>query len=147
MSEFFLHETQAQLQLGMFGFSNEFQEKTNKKIRDAFAGVDVGYTDQFSIEALHETQSSKGPLSKLFDLSEDELKNKGNMLIFAFAGHDTTGHTLTWLLYELCKTPEFKQELINTADKDEGINGDKVSIIECRPYSKTKKFEVIGDVK
>ena len=26
-------------------------------------------------------------------------------------------------------------------------NGDKVSIIECRPRSKTKKFEVLGDVK
>ena len=24
-------------------------------------------------------------------------------------------------------------------------NGDKVSIIECRPYSKTKKFEVMGE--
>ena len=112
MSEFFLHETQAQLQLAMFGFSEEFQEKTNKKIRDAFAGIDIGYTDQFSVEALHETQSSKGPLSQLFDISEDELKNKGNLLIFAFAGHDTTGHTLTWLLYELCKHPHYKRELI-----------------------------------
>ena len=26
-------------------------------------------------------------------------------------------------------------------------NGDKVSIIECKPYSKTKKFEVYGDLK
>ena len=26
-------------------------------------------------------------------------------------------------------------------------NGDKVSIIECRPYSKSKKFEVLGDNK
>ena len=26
-------------------------------------------------------------------------------------------------------------------------NGDKVSIIECKPHSKTKKFEVLGDVK
>ena len=26
-------------------------------------------------------------------------------------------------------------------------NGDKVSIIECKPYSKNKKFEVIGDAK
>ena len=26
-------------------------------------------------------------------------------------------------------------------------NGDKVSIIECRPYSKNKKFEVIGGNK
>ena len=24
-------------------------------------------------------------------------------------------------------------------------NGDKVSIVECRPYSKTKKFEVMGE--
>ena len=26
-------------------------------------------------------------------------------------------------------------------------NGDKVSIRECRPYSKNKKFEVIGETK
>ena len=26
-------------------------------------------------------------------------------------------------------------------------NGDKVNIIECKPYSKTKKFEVMGDHK
>ena len=26
-------------------------------------------------------------------------------------------------------------------------NGDKVSIIECRPYSKSKKFEVMGEIK
>ena len=25
--------------------------------------------------------------------------------------------------------------------------GDKVSIIECKPYSKTKKFEVTGEAK
>ncbi len=26
-------------------------------------------------------------------------------------------------------------------------SGDKVSIIECKPYSKNKKFEVLGDKK
>jgi len=26
-------------------------------------------------------------------------------------------------------------------------NGDKVSIRECKPFSKSKKFEVIGDIK
>ena len=26
-------------------------------------------------------------------------------------------------------------------------NGDKVLIIECKPYSKSKKFEVLGDKK
>ena len=116
MSEFFLNETQAQLQLGMFGFSDEFEERTNKKIRDAFSGIELEYTGQFSKEALEETSVSDGPLSKLFDLSEDKLKNKGNMLIFAFAGHDTTGHTLTWLLYELCKHPKYKRELIQEID-------------------------------
>ena len=25
--------------------------------------------------------------------------------------------------------------------------GDKVSIIECKPYSKNKKFEILGDSK
>ena len=35
MSEFFLNETQAQLQLSMFGFSDEFQETTNKKTTKA----------------------------------------------------------------------------------------------------------------
>ena len=25
--------------------------------------------------------------------------------------------------------------------------GDKVSIRECRPYSKSKKFEVVGEIK
>ena len=116
MSEFFLNETQAQLQLGMFGFSDEFEQKTNKKIRDAFAGIDVGYTDQFSYEAIQETQTSKGPLSKLFDINENEYRNKGNLLIFAFAGHDTTGDTLSWLLYELCKNLKYKQELIKEID-------------------------------
>tara|TARA_B100000886_G_scaffold329594_1_gene279105 strand:- start:75 stop:311 length:237 start_codon:yes stop_codon:yes gene_type:complete len=26
-------------------------------------------------------------------------------------------------------------------------NGDKVSIIECKPFSKSKKFQVVGEVK
>ena len=26
-------------------------------------------------------------------------------------------------------------------------NGDMVTIIECKPHSKTKKFEVLGDLK
>ena len=55
MSDFFLNETQAQLQLAMFGFSDEFQEKTNKKVRDAFAGINVEYIGEFSEDALNET--------------------------------------------------------------------------------------------
>ena len=32
-------------------------------------------------------------------------------------------------------------------EKNKFKNGDKVKIIECKPYSKTKKFEVMGDHK
>ena len=32
-------------------------------------------------------------------------------------------------------------------EKNQFKNGDKVSIRECRPFSKSKKFEVIGDLK
>ena len=32
-------------------------------------------------------------------------------------------------------------------EKNKYKNGDKVLIIECRPHSKTKKFEVIGGAK
>jgi cytochrome P450 len=116
MSDFFLNETQAQLQLGMFGFSNEFQEKTNKLVRDSFSGIHSEYLEQFSKEAYEEIQISNGPLSKVID-SDDMKKNIGNILIFAFAGHDTTGHTLSWLLYELCKHPDYKQTLINEIDQ------------------------------
>ena len=32
-------------------------------------------------------------------------------------------------------------------EKNKYKNGDKVTIIECKPYSKSKKFEVLGDLK
>tara|TARA_B100001123_G_C14528997_1_gene717443 strand:- start:67 stop:303 length:237 start_codon:yes stop_codon:yes gene_type:complete len=32
-------------------------------------------------------------------------------------------------------------------EKNEYKNGDTVSIVECKPRSKTKKFEVIGESK
>ena len=35
----------------------------------------------------------------------------GNAIIFAFAGHDTTGHTMTWMTYELSKRPDLQRRL------------------------------------
>jgi len=117
MSEFFLNETQAQLQLAMFGFSEDFEEKTNKKIRDVFSGKNVDYLEKFTREALKETKKSDGPASKIFQESKNKLeKDIGNIILFAFAGHDTTGHTLTWLLYEVCKNPKYKEKLMEEID-------------------------------
>ena len=41
-----------------------------------------------------------------------------------------------------------KKKKYNVHDEQNKLkNGDKVKIIECKPYSKTKKFEVMGDHK
>ena len=116
MSDFFLNETQAQLQLAMFGFNNEFQEKTNQKIREAFSGINPDYIKEFTKLAHQEILNSNGPLSNVIQTSKDLEQFFGNIIIYAFAGHDTTGHTLSWLLYELCKNPQYKQELIQEID-------------------------------
>jgi cytochrome P450 len=59
-----------------------------------------------------------------FDNLDDKTKkalnaqtDMGNAFIFAFAGHDTTGHTLTWLTYELAKNPEMQQRVVDEVDR------------------------------
>lgn len=120
MSDFFLNETLAQLQLAMFGVSNDFQENTNKKIRDAFGGKGKGYARDYAINLIKEIQKSNGPLSQSFKDRKKELTSKteeyGNALIFSFAGHDTTGHTLTWLIFELCKNQTWQRKLQREVD-------------------------------
>ena len=119
MSEFFLNETMAQLQLALFGVSNEFQEKTNKSIRDAFGGKTRGYAREFAFNLLDKIKDSKGPLSEAMNsrVPETETESYGNALILSFAGHDTTGHTLTWLIYELSKNQSFQLKLQREVDK------------------------------
>ena len=121
MYEFFLHETLAQLQLAMFGFSNEFQEKTNTKIRNAFNGKNVKYAREFAFSLLDETKNATGPLSSAIRKRIENTKSKremfGNAIIFTFAGHDTTANTLTWLLYELCKNERVYGELQKEVDQ------------------------------
>ncbi len=118
MSEFFLYETLAQLQLSMFGMSEEFQDSTNVAIRNAFSGIDPGYVETYVSKALQElqTQDTKSLFHPYFQDNDDPNKTIGNLLILTFAGHDTSGHTLTFLLYELCKNLECQQELIREID-------------------------------
>ena len=47
----------------------------------------------------------------------------------------------------LKKTIKVKKKYNAHDENNKFKNGDKVSIIECKPYSKTKKFEVLGDTK
>jgi cytochrome P450 len=53
-----------------------------------------------------------GPLSQAILAADDDPSTRfGNALIFSFAGHDTTGHTMTWLTFELCKAPHYQRRV------------------------------------
>merc|ERR1719473_1396410 len=59
-----------------------------------------------------------GPLSKAVvnastdpELDMDLYDQFGNMMLILFAGHDTTGHTMTWLTYELARHPHLQKRL------------------------------------
>ena len=66
---------------------------------------------------------------------------------------DKPNKTITVLVERKYQHPIFKKVIkskkkYSDHDKDNKYkNGDKVSIRESRPYSKNKKFEVIGDIK
>ena len=47
----------------------------------------------------------------------------------------------------LKKTIKAKKKYSVHDEKNKYKNGDKVMIKECKPFSKSKKFEVIGDFK
>lgn len=66
----------------------------------------------------------KGPLSRAVYTAEVEEKerfthtaNYGNVLLILFAGHDTTGHTMTWTIFELSRHPEVMKELQKEVDQ------------------------------
>ena len=66
---------------------------------------------------------------------------------------DKPNKTITVLVERKYQHPLFKKIIkskkkYNVHDENNKYkNGDKVSIIECKPYSKNKKFEVLEDVK
>ena len=66
---------------------------------------------------------------------------------------DKPNKTVTVLVERKYQHPTLKKivkvrKKYNAHDENNKFkNGDKVSIIECKPYSKSKKFEVLGDKK
>eukprot|EP00440_Ansanella_granifera_P046977 gb/GFBE01050872.1/.p1 GENE.gb/GFBE01050872.1/~~gb/GFBE01050872.1/.p1 ORF type:complete len:612 (+),score=114.26 gb/GFBE01050872.1/:1-1836(+) len=134
MSDFLLHEAQAQLQLALLGVPEHVMEDTNEKIRSTFQG-EPGDNEPGALalamakiqEALQQQQDLampsegcpvKGPLSQALETSGFEASSLyGNLLLILFAGHDTTGHTMTWLLFELARHPEIQQALHDEVDR------------------------------
>ena len=66
---------------------------------------------------------------------------------------DKPNKTVTVLVERKYQHPLFKKIIkskkkYNAHDENNKFkNGDKVSIVECKPFSKNKKFEVIGEIK
>ena len=117
INDYFLNETLGQLQLAMFGFSPEFIETTQSNVRSMFSGKNIPYTKEFIPKFFNELGKSNGSLSQTMKDRFMDLGNKrnsemvGNSLIFSFAGHDTTAHTLSWLIYELSKNKIIQNKL------------------------------------
>mmetsp|Transcript_4099 Transcript_4099/g.5459 ORF Transcript_4099/g.5459 Transcript_4099/m.5459 type:complete len:302 (+) Transcript_4099:2-907(+) len=101
----------------------------------------VGSNPQFSVPSEPDVVSGKkpvfGPLSKIvYEASHTldmNLKDQfGNMMLILFAGHDTTGHTMTWLTYELANHPEYQQRLHEEVDQFfEDLNGRDPTYADC----------------
>ena len=124
MNDFLLNETMAQLMLAMFGVSQEFMDENNKKFRDAMSGKrDPSFISSYIPALVKEMGSAACPagplgaaLSKLNPSKSKNLTTAGNAVIFSFAGHDTTGHTLTWALFELSQHPRIQDKLLEEVD-------------------------------
>lgn len=158
INDFYLHETQAQLQLGLFGMDENFMEQTNRELRNGFSQINpdpeavtkitlsmmskvADSEGNFAVPSdpnvMNGNQAVKGPLSKSVADAGDALNLSardqfGNMLIILFAGHDTTGHTMTWLTYELAKHPEYQKRLHDEVDQFyKMLNGRDMTYEDC----------------
>ena len=89
----------------MYGLEN-YSDQDNIYIRNAFY---KGNIEQMNIWATNNLAKGTGPLMEAMQEREPltDTENKNNMLTFSFAGHDTTAHTLTWLIFELSKNNLF----------------------------------------
>ncbi|CAK9018307.1 Cytochrome P450 4F12 (CYPIVF12) [Durusdinium trenchii] len=147
MSDFLLFETKAQLQLALFGETQEFMEETNEKFRRAMQGQhDPGFVRPYCRQlgerferpentgpqvpedvAAGKCPVARGPLSRMLaDMKGTAPKSReGNALIFAFAGHDTTGLTLSHMMMELALHPHFMKRLQAEIDGFLAKTGDR----------------------
>lgn len=130
--EFLLHEANAQLNLSMFGSNKMYTEDNNRLIRramkgNAHSGELKNYIDNLTdvlensndLNNTSETNSEKvhGPLGRaISDHNVDTITKYGNSLIFSFAGHDTTGHSMTFFCLEMAKNSKYQDTICNEID-------------------------------
>jgi len=65
--------------------------------------------------------------------NQEFMTKFGNGMIFAFAGHDTTGNTMTWMTFELARHPEFQARVQAEVDQVFMETGDNPLVYrDCR---------------
>ena len=135
INEFFLNETQAQLQLALFGLDDTYQKNNNKRIRSGLNGIAKrGTVRDYCLEIRKKIKNGdiNGPLSKILRTLPEQSGTEiyANIIAFSFAGHDTTAHTLTWLIYELQNNIKIQLNLHKEIDifwKEQGNKSIKIS--------------------
>ena len=145
MCDFLLHEANAQLNKTMFGNDNFYSEENNQIIRDTFKGktksgtlkdymnklvknladgINLSFDPAYNYIHNEEPQKINGPLGRaIADQEADEITKWGNGLIFSFAGHDTTGHSMAFFCYEMAKRPDYQIRLQDEIDTFFSLNG------------------------
>jgi len=149
MSDFLLHEAQAQLQLALMGLSESEMDASNADIRKIFMQHPEAKAGRLSetmsrIMQMAQEETSwglpsdaspvHGPLMRAVQTGGFKPSTAyGNMLIVLFAGHDTTGHTMTWLLFEMARNPEIQREVQGELDQFfQGLGGNDPSYQDLR---------------
>jgi len=82
------------------------EKSVEDRLREADAGSRRQDVLQLMIDAVDPETGKK--------LTLPEIKDQA--LLQLFAGHDTTGHTMTWLLFELARHPDIQAEVQQEAD-------------------------------
>jgi cytochrome P450 len=132
MNEFLMYEAFAQLMHALIGETDEFQHKHNKAVRDAWIWKrDPSFLKEYAFEFLPRVQEAASrpdcsPLAKVLgETSQDPITLIGNLMLFSVAGHDTTGHTMSFLVFELARHPEHQRKLQEEVDRVAAELGDR----------------------
>ena len=81
----------------------------NKLAKNLADGMNLPFDPAYNYIHNEEPQKINRPLGRaIADQEADEITKWGNGLIFSFAGHDTTGHSMAFFCYEMAKRPDYQ---------------------------------------
>ncbi|OJT07986.1 Cytochrome P450 4F5 [Trametes pubescens] len=122
---------------------NKFaRDLINEKTEAVLAGKNENKKDMMSI--LVKANTSENPKSRLTD---NEMISQ--MATFLLAGHETTANSMTWMLYELARHPEYQSKMreevraIRARVAERGDSDFSVSDLDAMPHVLVAMKEVL----